>query len=155
VLPWLPDIGKWAKLISRYLKPGGIFYIAEMHPFNTVFSNEHSDKTLQVKYCYFHSKRPTKWQSDGSYADRTAVIYNKSYEWTHSLGDIVNALIGAGLRIDFLHEFPYGFYDHYKFMIKGKDGWWRLKGGKTTIPLMFSIKATKPKQSLTKKEFAP
>jgi hypothetical protein len=51
-------------------------------------------------------------------------------------------LISAGLKIKFLHEFPYTCEEHYPFMEKGKDGWWRLKG-KVTIPLMFSLKATK------------
>ncbi|MDI6740391.1 MAG: class I SAM-dependent methyltransferase [Candidatus Edwardsbacteria bacterium] len=144
VLCWLPDLKKWAKVIAYFLKPGGMFYIAEGHPFNYVFSNERDDKKLMVKYSYFHSERPTKWESEGSYADKTAVIANPSYEWTHSLGDIINALIGAGLQIEFLHEHPYGCYDHYPFMEKGKDGWWRLTGGKITIPLTFSLRAIKP-----------
>jgi len=47
------------------------------------------------------------------------------------------------LRIDFLHEFPYLNWDFYPFMEKDKDGWWRFKQGEETIPLMFSLKATK------------
>ena len=29
------------------------------------------------------------------------------HNWQHSMGDIVNALIGAGLAIEWLHEFPF------------------------------------------------
>ncbi|MCK5906496.1 MAG: class I SAM-dependent methyltransferase, partial [Flavobacteriales bacterium] len=32
VLGWLPDLDKWAEIVSHFLKSGGIFYIAEFHP---------------------------------------------------------------------------------------------------------------------------
>ncbi|MEX1030715.1 MAG: class I SAM-dependent methyltransferase [Paenibacillaceae bacterium] len=35
-----------------------------------------------------------------------AELLNPSNEWTHSLSDIINALISHGLKIEFLHEFP-------------------------------------------------
>jgi SAM-dependent methyltransferase len=143
VLCWLPDIRGWAKTIAHFLKLGGTFYIVEAHPFNNVFENERDTTDLKVNYSYFHSSQPMRWGPDGSYADKDAKVTNPSYEWTHSLGDIVNALISAGLRIEFLHEFPYSGEDHYPFMKKGEDGWWRLEGNKETIPLMFSLKATK------------
>ena len=143
VLCWLPDIREWAKIIAHFLKPGGTSYIVESHPFNAVFENERDTTDLKVSYSYFHSSQPTRWEPDGSYADKDAKVMTPTYEWTHSLGDIINALISAGLRIEFLHEFPYSGEDHYPFMEKGEDGWWRLKGSKETIPLMFSLKATK------------
>lgn len=143
ILCWLPDLKKWAQIITHFLKPGGTFYIIEGHPFNTVFENERYTKELKVRYSYFHSSEPTKWEPDGTYADKDAKVTNPSYEWTHPLSNIINALISAGLQIEFLHEFPYWCEDHFPFMEKGQDGWWRLKGGKETIPLMFSLKATK------------
>ncbi len=30
---WLPDIGRWAKVVSSLLKPGGSLYLLEGHPF--------------------------------------------------------------------------------------------------------------------------
>ena len=33
VLMWLPDLTAWGRLIARYLRPGGIFYIVDFHPF--------------------------------------------------------------------------------------------------------------------------
>jgi SAM-dependent methyltransferase len=141
-LCWLPDLKGWAKIIAHFLKPGGTFYMVEGHPINNVFENERDTTHLKAKYSYFHSPEPTRWEPEGTYADKDAKITTPSYEWTHPLSDIINFLISAGLRIEFLHEFPYTCEDHYPFMEKGKDGWWRLKG-KQTIPLMFSLKATK------------
>ena len=37
VLCWLPDLTRWGEIVAHYLEPGGIFYIAEAHPFIRVF----------------------------------------------------------------------------------------------------------------------
>jgi SAM-dependent methyltransferase len=143
VLCWFPDIQGWANVISHFLKPKGIFYIIEGHPFINIFENESYTKELKMCHSYFYSPEPTRYEPDGSYADRTAKVINPSYEWTHSLGDIINALISAGLRIEFVHEFPYANYDIFPFLEQDKNKKWRLKGNKEFIPLMFSLKATK------------
>ena len=143
VLCWLPDLKRWAEIIAHYLKPGGTFYIIEGHPFTNVFYNEDDATDLRVVYSYFHRPEPAKWEAASSYADKRTPVSRPSYEWTHSLGDILNALISAGLRIEFLHEFPFGGYGHFPFMEQGADGWWRLKEYDGTIPLLFSLKAAK------------
>jgi SAM-dependent methyltransferase len=143
ILCWLPDIKGWAEVISYFLKPGGFFYIIESHPFCNIFENESYTKELKLHHTYFYSTEPTRYEPDGSYADRTANVVNPSYEWTHSLGNIINALISAGLKIEFLHEFPYANYDVFPFLEEGEDEKWRLKGKEEIIPLMFSLKATK------------
>ncbi len=143
VLPWLPDIQKWADVISHFLKPKGIFYIIEGHPIIHIFENESYTKKLKMCHTYFYSPVPTKYEPDGSYADRTAKVVNPSYEWTHSLGDIINALISAGLRIEFVHEFPFCHYDAFPFLEETEPGKWRLPHNQEFIPLMFSLKAKK------------
>lgn len=39
VITWLPDMRRWADVIARSLKPGGFFYIADQHPFASIFNN--------------------------------------------------------------------------------------------------------------------
>lgn len=143
VLCWLPDIQGWANVISKFLKPGGFFYMIESHPFCNVFENESYTKDLKFAHTYFYSPQPTKYEPDGSYADRNAKVINPSYEWTHSLGDIVNALISAGLKIDFVHEFPFAHYDVFPFLEESEPDKWTLPNKQELIPIMFSLKATK------------
>jgi SAM-dependent methyltransferase len=142
VLCWLPDLIRWAEIINHFLKPGGFFYIVEGHPIMNIFNNSKGVIELNVTQSYFHKPEPIKWDPEGDYADKSAIVVHPSYEWTHSLGDIINALAGAGLRIDFLHEFPVSAYPWSDFTQKGTDGWWHIEGDK--IPMVFSIKATKP-----------
>lgn len=132
-------------MIDHFLKLGGIFYIVEGHPVLNMFDNSNSARELKVTWSYFHREEPTRWEPEGDYADRDATVKQPSYEWTHSLSDIVNALIGAGLNIEFLHEFPVCSYRWAPFAEQDSDGWWRVEGDR--VPLTFSIKATKPNHS--------
>ncbi len=144
VLPWLPDLGRWAQVIAHFLKPGGIFYIVEHHPFVQIYDDEHPEE-LRVRYPYFHSSEPLECKVEGSYADPSAEVSQPvSYQWPHSLSDVLNALIESELRIEFLHEFPFCAYQMFPFMEQGEDGWWRLPDSQPEIPLLFSLKAVKP-----------
>ncbi len=142
VLLWLPDLKKWAKIISHFLKPKGAFYIIEGHPFSMVLKNVGKEINLSVKKSYFHSSRPLEGKKEKDYTNKRKQLKNIAYTWTHSISDVINSLISAGLRIDYLHEFPYSREVNYPNMELKKDGWW-FKGKKKIIPLMFSIHATK------------
>jgi len=72
-------------------------------------------------------------------------LENKTgYEWSHSVSEIINSLINAGLQIEYIHEFPFGFFPKHPDMKKKKDGFWYFQTIKQEIPLMFSLKAKKP-----------
>jgi len=139
VLCWLYDLDKWGKVISGFLKKGGIFFISEFHPFMILFDEEYK----KISYPYFKGKKPIEEICKGSYADRKSNFIHKSYEWPYPLSDVINALVSNGLRIERMEEYPFTVWNYYRDMKKGKDGYWRLKDQKNTIPLMFSIKATK------------
>jgi hypothetical protein len=87
---------------------------------------------------------PIEETSDGSYADPSAVVEHKtSYQWRHSLSDVINALADSGLRVEFLHELPFSTFQWLPSMVKGEDGWWRVPGH-DNVPFLFSLKASKP-----------
>jgi SAM-dependent methyltransferase len=140
VLAWLPDINHWARIVSHFTKPGGIFYIVEFHPFAHVFADENAND-LKVHYPYFQKEEPLYFPPGSTYADKNSLLKNPSYEWQHSMGDIINALVNHGLAIQFLHEFPYSVYQGFPFLVKGKDGRWYLPDKKRDVPLMFSLMA--------------
>ena len=62
------------------------------------------------------------------------------YIWNHSIGEVLNALIDAGLTIEFLHEFPYAARAKFPFMEQGPDGWWRLPRGTRPSRSLFSAR---------------
>jgi SAM-dependent methyltransferase len=52
---WLPDIPRWARVVSSLIRPGGFLYLSEFHPFSYVFG----DKDLTVVDDYFHGEEPS------------------------------------------------------------------------------------------------
>lgn len=143
VLCWLPDLRSWAKIISSRLKPGGFFYIMESHPFFHVFDDERSGD-LSVRYPYFHKDEPNMWPAGWpDYSDGNHITEHPSYEWQWSMSDIVNSLLSAGLRIEFLNEYDKTFDKAHPDMERSDDGWWRLPEKKRGVPLIFTLKACK------------
>jgi ubiquinone/menaquinone biosynthesis C-methylase UbiE len=141
-LIWLPDKPAWARVAARFVRPGGTFYIAEFHPFAGIFGY-HED--LRIEYPYFAQERPLTFDDAGTYTDRMVPIANaRTYEFPFTLGDIVTALIDAGLTIEFLHEFPFSTYQFLPCTYAAADGRVRLKEHDGSVPLLFSIRATKP-----------
>lgn len=144
VLTWLPDITKWAEIVARYLKPGGTFYIVEGHPFIMVFETTETGDDVRVDYPYFQGTEPLVFDEPGTYADEQAEVKNTvAHEWNHPIGEIVTALINAGLRIDFLHEHDVIPWKPFRFLEEAGEGYYRLPDGYPSLPLLFSLKATR------------
>lgn len=138
VIGWLPDLDKWAKIISQSLKPGGIFFMVEFHPVVWMM-----DENFQhIKY-YYHNEEVIVDEQTGTYTDRNAPIQYKEYSWNHSISEVLNALISNGLTITHFNEFNFSCYNCFNNMVQGQDGYWRIKGIENKIPMMYSVKAVK------------
>ena len=143
VLGWLPDVVGWARVAAHFVKPGGFFYITEIHPVAQVFESEGVEPgELRLTYPYWSHPEALRFDVKGSYADPTAPTEGLvEHGWNHSLGEIVTALIDAGLCIEFLHEFDFVEWP-VEFLVEGDDGRWRLPSAtKGDLPLFFSLKA--------------
>jgi SAM-dependent methyltransferase len=136
VLHWLPDLKKWAQVISHFLKPGGFFYIAEMHPIFNMFDINGKERVFP----YFHTDEPVKIQK-GSCISPETDFSCVSYEWAHSIGDIINSILSAGLRLEYLHEYPYIVFNRLPYLREDSPGKYVIKDINYSIPLMFSLKA--------------
>lgn len=139
VIGWLPDLEKWAEVISHFLKPGGMFYMAEFHPFVWIFDTD----IKNIKYSYFGNE--VSIEENGTYTDGGDDFRHMSYEWNHSLSEVLNSLKKQKLEIVEFNEYPFSFYDCFKreLLVKDKNGYWQFKGIEGKIPIMFSVKAIK------------
>jgi SAM-dependent methyltransferase len=146
VLGWLPDIRRWAAVVARFVKPGGRFYITEIHPVAQAFENEGvKPGELVLRYPYWEHRTPLSFPVKGSYADPTAEVKaTAEHGWDHGLGEIVTSLIEAGLEIRALREYPFVDWQ-LDFLEERPDGTWRLPPDVDgEMPLFFSILAVKP-----------
>lgn len=142
VLCWISDIEMWGELIAGYLKPGGKLYLMESHPFMHVFDDESTG--LKVRYRYFRNGTPIDWPGDWpDYSDENYTVKSPTREFQWTVSEVVNALVGAGLKLDFIHEFDFLHWKGLESMLKCEDGYWRLPEPLNRIPILFSLMAGK------------
>lgn len=141
VLCWLKDLDAWAGIIADHLRPGGIFYIMEGHPLVTTFDERGS---YQFALPYFHNPAPYIWDDEGpDYMDGSYIIRNPSFEWQWAVSDIINAVIGAGLKLDFFHEFDALEDPVFPEMAKQASGLYSYPDMPVPLPILFSLRAHK------------
>ncbi|MEU5613259.1 class I SAM-dependent methyltransferase [Streptomyces sparsogenes] len=137
-LVWLPDLSRWAGVVSSLLKDGGFVYLAEFHPLTELLGED--GKSLE--HDYFQT-RPETYDFPHTYTDGPQLTKTLSVQWQHPLGEVVTALAQAGLRIEFLHEHATMLFQRYPVLEPCGNGEYRFPAGHPRIPLMYSIRATK------------
>ena len=144
IVGWLPDFPAWMRVAAHFVRPGGTFYLNEVHPVIQAFNEPADPSELRPVYHYFPRADPLVFDTEGSYADRSADVKQaKEFGWQHSIGEIVTAAVDAGLRVEFLHEYP--FLEWPADFAEERDGRWYIRGELDgRLPLSFSLKATKP-----------
>ncbi len=135
---WLPDLDKWAAIVSHFLKPGGQFVFVEFHPVVWMFD----DNFDKVGYSYFNSGAIVETET-GTYADRNAFINQTYVGWNHGMSEVLNSLIKNGLEINSLDEFDYSPYNVFRGTEEVSPKKYRIKHLDDKIPMVYSIKATK------------
>ncbi len=141
VLCWLPDLRRWGRVIRRFLKRGGVFYLLDSHPVAHVLANEPGGNGPELVAPYFPGERPERFVPDWS---KAPIKERVQYNWQHTIEEILGSLLDAGLRIEFVHEFPFTFWKEFPSLRQGRDGWWRPAKGPGRVPLMMSVRACKP-----------
>ncbi len=138
-LGWLPDLGQWGRTIRHLLNEDGFLYIFDSHPCQLAFSEEKMrDNVLEIKYPYF-GREPDRDTHIGGYASESRE--GENFFWLHTVSDIINSLIAAGLCVEFFNEYDVLFYDldGMKKVEKGLYGYPHFTG---RLPFTFSLKAT-------------
>jgi len=130
---WISDLTKLAEIIAHYLKPGGFFYIVDIHPITVLWETEHMT---------YLQKEPDYYTGEPDYCDRDYIIEKERVEWQHPLSEIVNSVIDAGLTIEHLNEFDKSCYGVEKDWYQEGD-YWYPPDGPPRYPLLFSLKARK------------
>jgi SAM-dependent methyltransferase len=103
VLGWLFDLNKWARNVYKFLKPQGMLFVHDGHPYYLVFDEYLiKDGVLSVKYPYFNTELEVDFEI-GGYASEAKEAQN--YFRSHKVSDIINALAQAQLFITRFIEF--------------------------------------------------
>ena len=154
-LCWLSDLAHWLRDVAAVLKPGGRFVCMEFHPVAMIF-----DEEAVPKYDY-SMPEPLLWDigisdyvahSQGALAasgtqsvTEPFVNPNPCAEFQHSTGDIIGAVLDAGLQLRLFREhlFSNG-WKPYNTMAELPGRRWTMPEGMPKIPLMYGLVAVKP-----------
>lgn len=135
---WLPDLDKWAKVISQALKPNGKFVFVEFHPVLWLFNDDFS----KIEY-HYHNEKPIIESYSGTYANKEAEIKTNYVGWNHALSEVFQALLHNGLQIEHFEEYDYSNYNCFNETIEFEKGKYRIRHLENKIPMMYSIVAKK------------
>ena len=131
-LIWLQDLDAWAAVVVRLLAPEGRFVLFEGHPAEWLFDADEDGRWVATDYDYFGGAEASRgWAPE--YIDHLSIedgdqSWKFARAWT--LGEIVTALVRAGLRLDSLTEYPidwWGGHDDVRAEDRGR------------VPLSFSV----------------
>jgi SAM-dependent methyltransferase len=98
-LTWMRDLGAWARDAARLLRPGGHLFVREAHPAEPLWTWDEDAPRIRPDRGYFG-----RCHVNDTYPARGAV------EWQWTLGEIINAVIAAGLEVLHLAEHPEPFW---------------------------------------------
>lgn len=152
-LIWLSELQPWAAGVARILKPGGRLVVVEYHPTYGIFEND-----WQITFPGLGGVPVVFDQGIGDYVADSGlapggyesgtvgfVNPNPTHEYCWGIGDIVGAVLNAGLRLTALREYPYSNgFRRFPDMRELPGGRFALPEGMPDIPMMFGLAAEKP-----------
>ena len=143
-LCWLPSVARWASQVRALLRPGGRVFVHDCHPLTLAATD--ADETFE--YSYFEEAEPWVDDVEVSYTDGEGRLSNtRAFEWNHSLGEIVTALLAEGLRLDHLEEHDWTSFQRFPWLVPNGDPErqnqrWETPPGHLRLPLSFTLLAT-------------
>ncbi|MCU1644615.1 MAG: methyltransferase protein [Nocardia sp.] len=143
-LCWLPDIRRWADIVAALLRPGGRLFLREGHPVLWSIDESRPDG-LTIGYPYFETPEPMVFAETGTYVETTGELTSSvTHVWNHGLGQIVGALLTAGLTLTELVEHDSVPWDALPGrMFRDEGGEWRLTQHPERVPLSYTLQARK------------
>lgn len=136
---WLPNLDRWALVVAELLRPGGVFYIYEVHPMWVASS----DDGLRLDDDLIGGSFDRYDDGQGTYAAPDAILeHTASYERVHSMSEIISAVLGAGLVLEHFREFDVTPVPT-AYLEQGRDRLHRFPDGARRFPVSFSLRARK------------
>jgi SAM-dependent methyltransferase len=146
-LCWLPDVRRWAQTVAALLRPGGRLFIREGHPVLWSLDYDRTDGVLALEEPYFETEKPQIYEDPGSYAAKDTVFTNNTtHEWNHGLGEVVTAVLEAGLTLTGLVEHKTVPWDALPNgqMVEVQENEWQLADRPERMPHTYTLQAVKP-----------
>lgn len=122
-LCWIMDIAAWATVAERLLTPGGRLYVFEGHPLDWCWDMNSAEYKLDAEPPFgdyfaqavsIDQGWPTSYIPESAVPPRERQAPKHERQWT--LGQILNALVASGLRLERFEEHPDLYWDSFPKM---------------------------------------
>jgi SAM-dependent methyltransferase len=142
VINWIEDLRAWMRSATAALRGGGRLLLVDIHP---MYGMVGSLEPLRLDFPYAFDG-PRAFDEPGSYAGADLpVAATETVEYAHSLAEVVNAALAAGLKIQRLDEYVESDFDPRGDVIaREDDGRYRLRVDGELLPMLFALVAAKP-----------
>lgn len=130
---WLPDLDRWATVISKFLKPEGKFVFVEFHPVVWMFD----DHFTKIEYSYF--KEEAIETTEESYTEKNSAEKENFITWNHGLAEVFSALLKQNIQIKDFQEYDYSPYNCFQETIEFEPMKFRIKHLDAKIPMVYSL----------------
>ena len=144
-LCWLPSAARWAQVVAALLKPGGRLFLREGSPVMWAVDEEREDDLLVLRYPYSETPEPTAFVESGTYVETDhEFTATRSYSWNHGLGEVVTAVLDAGLELTQLVEHDSLPWQAIPGQMEQVElGEWRLRESPERMPHSYTLQAVK------------
>jgi SAM-dependent methyltransferase len=145
-LGWLPDIKRWAQTVASLLAPGGRLFLREGHPVLWSLDYDRTDGILSLTEPYFEHEEPQIYDEPGTYVESEHEFKNTvTHEWNRGLGEIVTAVLDAGLIVTGLEEHQSVPWEALPGRMRDIGGGeWQLIDKPSRLPHTYTLQARKP-----------
>lgn len=117
-ITWFENLNLLFEKVSKCLKPSGILFINDFHPFMNMLPTPDEDTfdanaLNKIAYPYF---RKEPWIENNGMGDITPQYDSKTFtSFSHTMSDIINSVVECGMNIQKLNEYSYdvGLTDIY------------------------------------------
>ena len=144
-LCWLPEVRPWAAVVAGLLRPGGRLFIREGHPMMWAI-DETRTEDLVIEYPYFELQEAIVGDDPSTYvATEAKFTHNVTHWWNHGLGEIVTALLDAGMQLTGLVEHQSVPWQALPGQMEQVDlGEWQLTDRPWRLACTYTLQAVKP-----------
>ena len=131
---WLPDMDKWADIVSHFMKPDGKFIFVELHPAVWMYDADFTE----LAFSYFNKEAIIE-MNPGTYVDPQSDIELQEIGWNHPLSEVFTALLNKGLSVKHFEEFDYSPHNCFKDMTERAPGEYVIESLKEKLPMTYSL----------------
>ena len=143
-LCWLPDVHRWAQVVSALLRPGGRLFMREGHPMLWSLCEPRPDGLVVVEYPYFETQG-VRFSQPHSYVDHDEALASPDIvTFNHGLAQVISSLLVAGMQLSSIEEHdsvPWNPLGDAMEEVGG--GEYRLRHDAARLAATYTLQATK------------